>query len=99
MIAEIREELVIDDKFDEITEFLRIRLVGIELIIDQIQSKEKNNIRFFSRLTIKEHKGSNSNNIKKILAENRLKYDIIVVEPVSASVACCLASPAPGPTP
>lgn len=95
MIAEITSELLENKNFKDLTRFLNISHLGLMQNINQVKQtingSSINDLCIFSRLTIKEGKGVNANNIKKIFSENRFKYDIIAVEPVSASVAAIAA--------
>ncbi|MCE7737479.1 MAG: hypothetical protein GPJ54_21495 [Candidatus Heimdallarchaeota archaeon] len=88
----VSSDLFANQGFRDLANFLNINHLGITTDTNQLSGLTKiNDLNLFSRLTIKENKGINANNIKKLFANNRYKYDIITVQPVTASVAAIAA--------
>lgn len=84
----ISSNLFADPKFNDLVNFLNISHFGVmENINQSIEMTKRNDLNLFSRLIIEENQGINANNIKKLFANNRYKYDIITVQPRTAAVA------------
>lgn len=77
---------------NQILKFLKITNIGIETPIKEILNiTNLEKIDKFSKLTLREADGINTKNLKMKLSENRKKYHIIIVEPLSAGVAAIAA--------
>ncbi|MHA2169229.1 MAG: RNase P subunit p30 family protein [Candidatus Kariarchaeaceae archaeon] len=75
----------------KVFKFLGIRLVGIEEPLNIVEKVLLNGINLFSRITLRESEGIQLKNAKQQLQKNRLKYDLIAVEPHSAGLAALAA--------
>ncbi len=85
-------KLLSNSDVNQILKFLRATDIGIEASINEILNiKNLEKIRVFSKLTLRESDGINTKNLKMKLSENRNKYHVIIVEPLSAGVAAIAA--------
>jgi RNase P/RNase MRP subunit p30 len=75
----------------KVFQFLGVRLVGVEEPLSIVEKVLMNETNLYSRNTLRESKDIHLKNAKQLLQKNRLKYDLIVVEPHSAGLAALAA--------
>ncbi|OLS28894.1 MAG: hypothetical protein HeimC2_03310 [Candidatus Heimdallarchaeota archaeon LC_2] len=92
LIFDFELDLLSNSEYSEIIDFLNVTDVGIEAhISDLLDLNKAGSINGFSKLTLRESEGINTKNLKNELSKNRKKFELIIVEPLSAGVAAIAA--------